>query len=448
MNNLNNSNVNEEPFCVPPFGNTLIVGAGPAAIHMAVNVSRGWSNHIGLLNRIGPRTIRLRKELEQNNYLLTSHVQSAKYRHLSGAARLKHFYEGYEHIDDIWQTVILCTPSDSYKDIVNALKLDSLKEVKTIILISPGIGSNLLVNSQLKESKNRIDVISFSTYYAATKFESRNSSILSTFTKTFKKRIYIASSKRNSTIVFDVKRFIESLGIRCEVVSHTVDAESKNITTYVHPPFFMNEFSLNEILSVRDSKKYMYKIYPEGPITQHSIRTMVLLWKEISALIQYFGAKPINLLKFLNDDNYPVHEITLSREDIESFMEVEQMKQEYLLYIRYSAILIDPFSIPDDHGKYFDFSSVPYKQVYKDQNGKWVLPRIPFEDYKKLKWIYGLAQKANTPMPQTLELIELFEKRLNEFIKENGKDFFDPTFFTDTTQNDVDAIWNEMGKGK
>ncbi|MFC4769093.1 opine metallophore biosynthesis dehydrogenase [Effusibacillus consociatus] len=430
------------------FGNTLIIGAGPAAIQVAVNVSQGWCDNLGLLNRKGAHTNRLKKELKENHSILTSKVQGEKYSHLSGEARLTRFYEGFENVEDIWQTIILCTPSDSYTDIINSLRLDSLTEVKTILLISPDIGSNLLVNSRLKKSQGRIDVISFSNYYAATKFESGNPSILTCFTKAFKKRIYIASSEDNSTTVFDVKRFMESLGIQCTVLGNPIEAESRNITTYVHPPFFINQFSLDQIFSKEVSNKYMYKIYPEGPITQHSIRAMVSLWWEISGFIQNLGAKPINLLKFLNDDNYPVHENTLSREDIENFMELEQIKQEYLLYIRYSSLLIDPFSTPDANGKYFDFSAVPYKQVYQDPNGKWVVPRIPLEDYKKLKLIYGLAHKMNHPMPQTLALIELFEKKLNEFVQENGEDSFEPKIFTDTTQNDVDAIFDEMERGK
>ncbi|MGT2596838.1 opine metallophore biosynthesis dehydrogenase [Staphylococcus aureus] len=29
--------------------------------------------------------------------------------------------------------------------------------------------------------------------------------------------------------------------------------------------------------------------------------------------------------------------------------------------------LIDPFSQPDENGHYFDFSAVPFKQVYKNE---------------------------------------------------------------------------------
>ena len=51
--------------------------------------------------------------------------------------------------------------------------------------------------------------------------------------------------------------------------------------------------------------------------------------------------------------------------DIEHFEILPDILQEYLLYVRYTAILIDPFSQPDENGHYFDFSAVPFKQVYK-----------------------------------------------------------------------------------
>ena len=427
-----------------PFGNTLVIGVGPAGINVAVNVSRGWCCKIGLLNRKGNHAKRLKKELIENDYMITLKMQGEQHINLSGKVKVDYFYEGYENIDNLWQTLIICTPSDSYRDVIEALDIGFLKEIKTIILLSPAIGSNLLLNSLLKKAKSKIDLISFSTYYGATKYYSK-ASILTVFTKALKKKIYIASSKKDSKVVFTAQLFIESLGIQCIVNSNTVEVESKNVTTYVHPPFFINEFSLDQIFNSRKSKKSMYKIYPEGPITQHTIKTMVLLWKEICNLIQCFSAKPLNLLKFLNDDNYPVHEITLSRQDIEGFMEFDQIKQEYLLYIRYSSIIIDPFSKPDHMGRYFDFSAVPYKQVYKNGKGRWVIPRIPYEDYMKLSLVYGLGKKMKINMPQALELIELFEDRLERFIKEMGIVSVNPESFISKTQNDIDAIISETG---
>lgn len=427
----------------PPLGPTLVIGAGPAGIHVAVDLSKGWCSRLGLLNRKGSHSDRIQTELESNGHMLTSVVQVEACKHLSGEARLDCYYDGFDAVDDCWQTLILCTPSDSYASVIDALKLETLTKASAILLLSPGIGSNLLVQNRLGKLSERIEVISCSTYYAASKFDPGQATLLKSIVKGIKRKIVIGSSKRESEAFINVKRFIESIGVECQLAAHAIEAESRSITTYVHPPFFINSFSLREIFSMHASKKYMYKLYPEGPITQHAIESMVTLWKEISALLRYFEIRPLNLLKFLNDDNYPVHETTLSRNDVERFMEQEETRQQYLLYIRYSSILIDPFSEPDENGKYFDFSAVPYKQVSQDQAGRWSIPRIPYEDYKRLKLLHGLAQRIQLAMPQTLTFIELFENKLNSFMKEEGCDSFEPGLLLDTTSEEVDAIMQE-----
>ena len=58
--------------------------------------------------------------------------------------------------------------------------------------------------------------------------------------------------------------------------------------------------------------------------------------------------------------------------DIENFENLPAIHQEYLLYVRYTAILIDPFSNPDDQGAYFDFSAVPYKHVDTDEQESYI----------------------------------------------------------------------------
>ncbi|WP_063974810.1 opine metallophore biosynthesis dehydrogenase [Domibacillus aminovorans] len=406
-----------------PFGNTLVVGAGAAAINIAVNVSRGWCDKLGLVNRAGAHTNRLKEGFIKHGQMLHARYQSQSSHHLNGEAKLDCFYSDFQEIDDRWETLIICTPSDSYLEVIKALSLKKLKKAKMLILISPGIGSNFLIERYFKEELKGIDVISFSAYYAATKYEANEEDRFAVLTKALKKRIYLASSKTHSMCLRSVSKFVDSLGIQCQIVSSPIEAESKGITTYVHPPLFMNSFAMKQILRKEQSLKSMYKIYPEGPITQHAIRAMVRLWKEISAVVEYFGVQPINLLKFLNDDNYPVHEKTLSREDIELFHSFSEEKQEYLLYIRYSAILIDPFSTPDEKGKYFEFSAVPFKRAEVDSAGKWIIPRTPLEDYQKLKLIYGLAQSVGIQMPQALSLLKTFEREVNRFGIENHAGF-------------------------
>ncbi|MFF2155218.1 opine metallophore biosynthesis dehydrogenase [Paenibacillus chitinolyticus] len=427
---------------VSPLGNTLIVGAGPAGVHIAVDVGRGWCARLGLANRKGAHSTRILNELSVQGYTLSSVIEIQSKRHLTGEVRLDDYYDGFDGIDDRWQTVILCTPSDSYSDVIGALRLENLSQVKRIVLLSPGIGSNLLVQSLVRSVGSDIEIISLSTYYGASRFafEAGQSTVLRSIVRGLKRKVTAGSSKPDSRTISDIKRFIESLGIQFESVSHPAAAESRSITTYVHPAFFINEFSMSEIFSRTPSRKYMYKLYPEGPITPQAIKSMLLLWKEIGELVTRLHAEPINLLKFLNDDNYPVHETTLSREDIEGFTQADPVKQEYLLYIRYASILIDPFAEPDEQGRYPDFSAFPYKQISKDSEGKWIIPRVPYEDYKKIKLVERLGKKLNLSMPQTSAFIAQFESKLSSFVEEEGMEHFRHDLFTDTTESEADLI--------
>ncbi|ANX11541.1 hypothetical protein ABE41_005935 [Fictibacillus arsenicus] len=383
----------------------MIAGAGPAAIQTAVQLSRGFSKKIGFYNRTGTHADRFKEELKQNQYHISLTVQGSDTVY---STKIHHFFDSSDGLQDEWDTLILSTPCFSYSDVMQSLRIVNLKRLKTIILISPNIGSNDLVRNYT--NKGIVDVISMSTYYAATKHSSSDS-VTKAHTKTFKKRIYIASSKKDSYMLTVLKRFLNSLGVEGMMVDDPAEAECRNITTYVHPALFMNAFTLNEVFDLHTSgKKYMYKLYPEGPITQETIRTMVAVWKEVSRLVEHLGANPINLLQFLNDDNYPVPEECLSREDIEKYGDFEVTKQEYLLYVRYSSILIDPFSKPDEHGRYFEFSAVPFKPASREEDGRWKVPRIPFEDYQKLKVILGISQKLGVHMPKTEFLINCFEK--------------------------------------
>ncbi|GGH50112.1 hypothetical protein GCM10008014_15010 [Paenibacillus silvae] len=425
-------------------GTVLIVGAGPAGIHVAVDLSKGWSDQMGIANRKGTHTQRLQTELDEHEFYVSTEVLVERAKHFSATARLDRFYAGFDTIEDDWQTIVMCVPCHSYVDVIRELKLDYKLRVKRIILISPGIGSNMLVQESLGVARERIEVISFSTYYAATKFDPAMPTFLKSMVKGLKKKIYIGSSRTSSRTLLHLQQFLNSLGIEAECMSSPIEAESRSITTYVHPPFFMDSFSLNEIFSLTRSTKYMYKLYPEGPVTSGTIRSMVRLWKEISSVLMKFGAEPMNLLKFMNDDNYPVQEQSLSRSDIEEFVQLDELHQEYLLYVRYASLLIDPFSTPDKQGQYRPFAAVPYQQVSLDQHGKWVIPRVPYEDYRKLKLLYHVGQTLQIPMPQASTLLLNFEHQLGTFMEQQGAGRFPSELVHDRTLEEAQTIIPEM----
>ena len=147
----------------------------------------------------------------------------------------------------------------------------------------------------------------------------------------------------HSDLVDKLSRLYKELNIELGVMRTPLEAEARNISLYVHPALFMNDFSLSAIFDESGSRKYVYKLFPEGPITQVLIRSMLSQWKEMMNILNQLGMKGINLSQFMTDDNYPVRNESLSRQDIDSFDQLQAIHQEYLLYIRYASLLIDPF---------------------------------------------------------------------------------------------------------
>ncbi|MEZ2005100.1 opine metallophore biosynthesis dehydrogenase, partial [Staphylococcus aureus] len=103
-----------------------------------------------------------------------------------------------------------------------------------------------------------------------------------------------------------ISALAEQLKIQLEVVESPLHAETRNSSLYVHPPLFMNDFSLKAIFEGTDVPVYVYKLFPEGPITMTLIREMRLMWKEMMVILQAFRVPSVNLLQFMVKENYPV----------------------------------------------------------------------------------------------------------------------------------------------
>ncbi|MDR0723143.1 MAG: opine metallophore biosynthesis dehydrogenase [Treponema sp.] len=110
------------------------------------------------------------------------------------------------------------------------------------------------------------------------------------------------------------------------------------------------------------------------------------------------------------------------------------------VYIRYTSLLIDPFSIPDKNGRYFDFSAIPIQKVYHDQEGYWHVPRIPKEEYYRLKLLQGIAYKAYIPTPTIDKFIENYEKKLHWFDKIHGGYLLSDDFIAQDFSNEITII--------
>ncbi len=183
--------------------NTLVVGAGPAGITTAINLDKICK--VGLALRESINSKLFLDELNENRGIISSIVEDDRYKSLEGESKLKHIYESFDEIEDIWDVLVLCTPCEAYVEIIK--KLNYLKKIKSIILISPSIGSSLLISSHMREVGREVEVVSLSTYYAASKkyLDENRTKII---TKGVKKKVYIASSQLDGNGLELVKKLM------------------------------------------------------------------------------------------------------------------------------------------------------------------------------------------------------------------------------------------------
>jgi hypothetical protein len=181
-------------------------------------------------------------------------------------------------------------------------------------------------------------------------------------------------------------------------------------------------------------------MYPEGPITQVLIREMRAQWQEIKNITDRLDIQGVNLLQFMTDDNYPVQLESISRQDIENFNQLQVIHQEYLLYIRYTSLLIDPFSEPDSEGKYFDFSAVPFRQTFMNREGELDIPRMPKEDYYRIKIIQGIARHLDVSCPTIDQFIARYEAKLQEVADANPDQRLSDAFAIQSFDEDIRMI--------
>ncbi|MDE1463690.1 opine metallophore biosynthesis dehydrogenase [Spartinivicinus poritis] len=402
-----------------PLDATLIVGSGPAALQVAVLLKNAGVSQLGMVSRCSEKWQQF-LDVYSRTHEIKITVVKPELSYLAGSTTLTCLYDSYKQVQNNWHNLVLSIPSDAYLSVLALLPLETLTCLKSIILLSPSFGSHLLVSQHLESRKVNCEVICLSNYFAATKYRiSNETKVLNhAVTKACKKKLYLSSSQHGSEALLALQKLLLATGIESQQLFSGLSVEARNITSYVHPALFINKFSLDQIVAPGVIPKYMYKLYPEGPITPNVIKKMVGIWYEISAVVLTLNAEPINLLQFLNDDNYPVHELTISREQIDSFCDLTVIEQEYLLYIRYSAILIDPFSQPNEKGGYYDFSAVPYPKASFD-SGRLILPRVPVEDIKSIYLFKALSKFFSLQCPTIDGLIDCFEGWYEEKIQNN-----------------------------
>lgn len=427
------------------FKRVLLLGTGPTSIQFAVNLKKQLNCYVGIAGRESIRSEKVFAALKQDDHLIRVSVQNEKHQNMEGECFIDQVFCGYGTIAGEWDTIILSVTADAYIEVLKQMNDELLKQGKCIVLISPTFGSNSLIRNYMNSLNPEVEIISFSTYFGDTRWvDDRPSNHV--LTTAVKKKIYIGSTHYTSKNVDRLCKAYEQLGIALEIMKSPIEAETRNISLYVHPPLFMNDFSLKVIFGEIDTKKYVYKIYPEGPITQYLIRDMLTQWKEIMNIIGKMNIQSINLLKFMTDDNYPVRLESLSRHDIENFNHLETIHQEYLLYVRYTSLLIDPFSDPDKEGKYFDFSAVPFRKMFVNKEEYLDIPRMPKEDYYRIKIIQGIAKYLNVNCPTINKFIKTYEAKIEKVAQSRKGELLSNAFAIQSFEEDLKMICSEIGK--
>ncbi|NOV00612.1 opine metallophore biosynthesis dehydrogenase [Paenibacillus planticolens] len=427
------------------FKRVLLLGTGPTTIQLAVCLKKQLSCQLGIAGRESARSEPFFAALEQSNHQVQVRIQNEKHRAMAGECRIDHVFKGYGSITGEWDALILAVTTDAYIDVLKQMSDEVLKRARCIVLVSPTLGSNSLVRNYMHQFHTEVELISFSTYLGDTRWipEKSHQHVLTTAVK---KKIYAGSTWIQSANIEVLKQLFEQSGIALDVMATPMEAETRNISLYVHPALFMNEFALDAIFGDSGVQKYVYKIYPEGPITQHLIRDMLAGWKEIMSLLNALQIKRLNLLQFMTDDNYPVRLESLSRHDIENFSDFNMTTQEYLLYIRYTSLLIDPFSEPDEEGKYFDFSAVPFRKMFVNREGELDIPRMPKEDYYRTKIIQGILTSLNLKCPTIDKFLRNYERKIIEVAAANQNRKLSLAFTVQSFEEDLQRICRELGK--
>ncbi|SFD80383.1 hypothetical protein SAMN05216378_1496 [Paenibacillus catalpae] len=423
------------------FNRVLVLGTGPVSIQIAVLLKTYLKSCVGIAGRESVRSAPFFEALNENDHWINVVVQNDKHRRLEGRCQLEQVFHGYAAVTGEWDTVILAVTTDAYIQVLRQIDVQVLKQARCMMLISPTLGSNSMVRHYLKGIQSDAEVISLSTYLGDTRWihERPSNQVKTTGVK---KVIYAGSSRLPSANVGKLRELYANLGMALKVMDSPIEAESRNISLYVHPPLFMNDYSLRVVFKEEEAKKYVYKLYPEGPITVQLIRDMRSYWKEISIMLEKMKLSTVNLLKFMTDDNYPVRPESLSRHDIDHFTGFGPIHQEYLLYVRYASLLIDPFSQPDQEGRYFDFSAVPIRQIYVNKEGYWDIPRMPKEDYYRIKIIQGMARITGSSTPTLDKFIATYESKIENTLQKFKDERLSDAFIVQSFEED----WRRIGE--
>jgi len=148
----------------------------------------------------------------------------------------------------------------------------SLLELNHIVIANSGLGRSF----ELAERRNNSDISCFSNFFGAAKYSGSEEVTL----KTIKKETFIYTNS------IDLREFFEFAfkvsRVNLSFTQTSLEAEFRNITLYAHPAFSTSSICLEYSFGISNIKKYMYKIFPEGPVEPRQ----TLKYASLSNMIQ------------------------------------------------------------------------------------------------------------------------------------------------------------------
>lgn len=150
--------------------NVLIIGSGPVGVQLA-QICHQLS--IKDIDMVGRATTSEKSLAVYNGYqhdgMFKVTTQNEAHSQFAGEFRIRRFYKDIQHVNQLYDTILLACTADAYCSMLRQLDSNILQKVKHIILVSPTFGSHMMIEQLMKDKNEDVEVISFSTYLGDTR---------------------------------------------------------------------------------------------------------------------------------------------------------------------------------------------------------------------------------------------------------------------------------------
>lgn len=377
--------------------NALVLGAGPvAALTCRLLKESGFSATV--LAR--PDSVQAHRMASETGTDIVVPASRPDLLGLAGKIQARVVFSP-ESLPESYSFVFIAVPFPVAAEILQSvLQAQKISDKATVVLLSSGLGVAAELTSLVDTHPDRhLYVVSFSHFFAAAKRQ-KESFIL----RALKKRIHLGGPAAARAALQPYLGALRNHGVSISEHDQALQAESRNLNLYVHSALGLTKYSLEATFSRISHPRYLYKLYPEGPLSPRTAWSYAGLVRDLATLFTTLGLPEWNFLEFLQAEGYPVPEVYLRAIDVARFPRYGRRRQSELLYARYTGLLVDPYSLPDKEGRYFDFSAVAISPI---RNG--VLPRMPGEELYNLWVAQGLAQTLGVRVPSLRRLLRNFQ---------------------------------------